>query len=91
MIIGPIIKQLPPPLKLDGTTINRVRIFKFLGVHVSDNLKWSQHIEAICFKAASRLHFLKLLAWSGAQYGDLVYFYTSIVHPILEYACQSGI
>jgi len=54
---------------------------------LSDDLKWSRHIEAICSKAASRLHFLKLLARSGARNEDLVYFYSSIVRPILEYAC----
>jgi Reverse transcriptase (RNA-dependent DNA polymerase) len=87
MIIGPIINQPPTPLTLDGATIDRVKTFKFLGVLVSDDLKWSHHIEAICSKAASRLHFLKLLARSGARKEDLVYFYSSIVRPILEYAC----
>jgi hypothetical protein len=55
MIIGPITKQPPPQLMLDGATIDRVKTFKFLGVHVSDDLKWSHHIETICSMAASRL------------------------------------
>jgi hypothetical protein len=72
MIIGPITKQPPPQLTLDGATIDRVRTFKLLGVHVSNNLKWSHHIETVCSKAASRLHFLRLLAQSGASSGDLI-------------------
>ena len=87
MIIGPITKQPPTQLTLDGATIDRVKTFKLLGVHVSDDLKWLHHIEKFCSKASSRLHFLKLLAQSGASHGDLVNFYTSIVRPILEYAC----
>jgi hypothetical protein len=87
IIIGPITKQPPPQLTLDGATIDRVRTFKLLGVHVSDNLKWSHRIETVCSKAASRLHFLRLLARSGASSGDLICFYTSIVRPIMEYAC----
>jgi len=87
MLIGPIRKKPPPPLTLDGAVIDRVKTFKLLGVHVSDDLKWSHHIDAICSKAASRLHFLKLLARSGASLEDLVCFYTSVVCPILEYAC----
>ena len=37
MLIGPIRKE--PPLSLDGAVIDRVKTFKFLGVHVSDDLK----------------------------------------------------
>ena len=37
MLIGPIRKE--PPLSLDGAVIDRVKTFKLLGVHVSDDLK----------------------------------------------------
>ena len=77
----------PPPLLLDGAAIDRVKTFKLLGVHVSDDLKWTNHIDAICAKAASRLHFLTLLAWSGPSLEDLVCFKTSVVRQILKYAC----
>jgi hypothetical protein len=87
MLIGLIRKDPPSPLVLNGAVIDRVKTFKLLGVHISDDLKWSHHIDAICSKAASRLHFLKLLARSGASQEDLVCFYTSVVRPILEYAC----
>jgi Reverse transcriptase (RNA-dependent DNA polymerase) len=87
IIIGPIIKPPPPQLSLDVTAIDRVKTFKLLEVYVSDNLKWQDHRETICFNAASRLHFLKLLARSGASSEDLVCFYTSIVRPIMEHAC----
>jgi len=87
MLIGLIRKEPPSPLVLNGAVIDRVKSFKLLGVHISDDLKWSHHIDAICSKAASRLHFLKLLARSGASQEDLVCFYTAVVRPILEYAC----
>ena len=44
-------------------------------------------ILTICSKAASRLHFFRLLARSGASVGDLKCFYTSVLRPIMEYAC----
>ena len=75
MLIGPIRKE--PPLSLDGDVIDRVKTFKILGVHVSDKVKWSHYIDVICSKAASHLHFLKLLARYGASLEDLVCFYTS--------------
>ena len=51
---------------------------------LDDLIKWSHHIDAICSKAAYRLHFLKLLVQSGSLLEDLVCFYTSVVRPILE-------
>ena len=74
MLIGPICKKPPPQLTLDGAAVDRVTIFKLLGVHISDDLKWMQHVDAVCSKAASRLHFLKQLARSGAPQEDLLCF-----------------
>jgi len=61
MLLGPITKDMPPPLILDGATMEKVMSFKPLGIHVSNDLKWAQHINAISSKAASRLYFLKQL------------------------------
>ena len=37
-------------------------------------------------KASSRLHFLKILKRSLLSACDLLYFYTSFIRPLLEYA-----
>ena len=65
LLLGPITKDMPPPLILDGATVERVTSFKLLGVHVSNDLKWAQHINAISSKAAS--------------HEDLLYFYCPIL------------
>jgi len=43
--------------------------------------------EQLTSKAASRLHFLEQLKRSGAGRRDLLCFYTTIIRPVLEYAC----
>jgi len=40
-----------------------------------------------CIKKVSRLHFLEQLKPAGTPTTDLLYFYTAIVWPVLEYAC----
>ena len=57
MMIGPISKD-PPAILLCGASVDRVATFKLLGVYVSCNIKWSEHVDAIVSKAAasSRLH-----------------------------------
>jgi len=63
-----------------GETVERVATFKLLHVHVSKNLKWAQHIQAISAKGASRLHFLMQLKRAGAGTDDLLCFYCSVIH-----------
>ena len=82
MMIGPILKDPPPDLLLNDTVVDRVST-----VHVSNDLKWTEHVRAVTKKASSRLHFLKQLKRARCAESDLLYFYISVVRPILEYAC----
>jgi len=63
-----------PWTSLSGEVVERVATFKLLGVHVSNDLKWEQHIHAISRKGASRLYFLKQLKRAGAGTDDLLHF-----------------
>ena len=67
--------------------MDRVTVFKLLGVHVVSDLKWSHHVDDITSKAAERLHFLKQLKRSGTGRDDLLCFYGTVIRPVLEYAC----
>jgi len=87
LLIGSVVKDPPPPVNLSGTPVERVTTFKLLGVHIASGLKWTQHIDAITSKAASRLHFLKQLKRSGARRDDLLYFYVTVIRTLPEYAC----
>jgi len=87
MPTGPIAKDQSPTISLCGTTVNRVPVFKLLGVHVSSDLKWMEHVDAITSKAASRLYFLKQLRRADVPTTDLLHFYTTVVRPVVEYAC----
>jgi len=44
VLIGPLAKNPPPPLSLNGTLVDRVSSFKLLGlgVHISTDLKWKE-------------------------------------------------
>ena len=87
MMIGAISKDPPAYLLLCGASVDRVDTFKLLGVYVSCDLKWSEHVDAIVSKAASRLHFLNQLKRASAPIRDLLHFYISVLRPVLEYAC----
>ena len=50
-----------PPIHIDGTVVERVVSFKFLGVHIMDKLNWSTHTDSVVKKAQERLYNLRRL------------------------------
>ena len=36
-----------PPIHIDGTVVEKVESFKFLGVYITDKLKWSTHTDSV--------------------------------------------
>ena len=74
ILIGQVKRNAPPLLTLGGTDVERVTTFKLLGVHISDDLKWAWHVDALASKVASRIYFLKQLKRSGASTEDLICF-----------------
>jgi hypothetical protein len=60
---------------------------KIIGLTVSSNLKWNDHIYQTIVKARKRLYFLTQLKRAKVGIDELVLFYSTCVRPILEYAC----
>ena len=87
IILGTLGKNPPPLLTMNKSQIDRVTSFKLLGLVISSTLKWDDHVASICSKTASRLHFLKILRRACINQSDAICFYTTVIRPILEYAC----
>jgi len=89
MILGPLARQPPQPLS-DGSGSECVFIewayhFKLLGINISHDMNWQAHIDAISHKAASGLHFLRILKKSGLKPHHLLNFYLTVIRPVLKY------
>ncbi|MCI4375089.1 hypothetical protein PGIGA_G00105110 [Pangasianodon gigas] len=52
-------------ITIDGTQVERVSSFKFLGVHITEDLTWSTQTEAVVKKAHQHLFFLGWLTKSS--------------------------
>ncbi len=68
---------------IDKTPVERVNSFKFLGVHITEDLTWSAHTDAVLKKAHQRLFFLRRLRKFGTSPSILRSFYTCTVESIL--------
>ncbi len=71
------------PITIDKTPVERVNSFKFLGVHITEDLTWSTHTDAVLKKAHQRLFFLRRLRKFGMSPSILRSFYTCTVESIL--------
>ena len=57
---------------IDGTAVEKMESFKFLGVHITDRLKWSTHTDSVVKKAQ---HPLRRLNTFGLSLKTLTNFY----------------
>ncbi len=71
------------PITIDKTPVERVSSFKFLSVHITEDLTWSAHTDAVLKKAHQRLFFLRRLRKLGTSPSIFRSFYTCTVESIL--------
>ena len=79
-------KAAPPsPVNIQGTDIEIVDSYKYLGVHLNKNLDWTANTQALYKKGQSRLHLLRRLRSFGVQEALLRTFYDSVVASAIFY------
>ena len=69
---------------LEGTVLENVDNIKYLGVTITNELKWNTHVSNICTKANRTLGFLRRTLFSCPQNVKEAA-YKGMVRPILEY------
>ena len=75
------------PIVINGKDIDVVPKVKVLGLTLSGNLKWNNHVDEIVKKSRKRLYCLSQLKRSGLKPPELIQFYRPCIRPITEYAC----
>ena len=78
------IKKINASYNLEGTVLDNVENNKYLGVTITNDLKWNTHVSNICTEANRTLGFLrrnlsacpqdvKESAYKGLEYGSSVW------------------
>ena len=67
--------------------VERVTAAKLLGVIISGDLSWSEHMDFITSTGSQRIYFVCLLRRAGASGDDILCLYKASVRAGLEYAC----
>ncbi|TWW77713.1 hypothetical protein D4764_12G0011030 [Takifugu flavidus] len=75
----------PAPVKILGTDVDVVESYKYLGVHLNNNLDWTHNTDALVKKGNSRLFLLRRLRSFRVQGPLLRTFYDSVVGSAIFY------
>ena len=76
------------PIVIGNSVVERVTTYKLLDIIMSDDLKWTKHVDYIFKKASKRLFSLRTLKKAGVASESIVKTYLATVRPILEYGVQ---
>ncbi|KAK1785826.1 hypothetical protein P4O66_003201 [Electrophorus voltai] len=71
------------PMRISGTTVERVDSFRYLGVRILQDLSWSRHTNSLAKKARHRLYHLRRLRDFRLPSKVLRNFYTCTIESIL--------
>lgn len=78
-----VVRSLPAPLCIGGTSVEVVPSFKYLGIHIDHDLTWHTNTMSVIKKANQRLYFLRRLKRAGLSTAVLTSFYRGAVESIL--------
>uniref|UniRef100_A0AAZ1XEE6 Alkylated DNA repair protein AlkB homologue 8 N-terminal domain-containing protein n=1 Tax=Oreochromis aureus TaxID=47969 RepID=A0AAZ1XEE6_OREAU len=78
-----MLTHIHPPIHIKGTAVERVSSFKFLGVHISEDLIWTTNCSKLVKKAHQCLFFLRTLRENHLSSDILVNFYRCTIDSIL--------
>ena len=71
------------PIHSDRAFVDRIESFKFFGVHVTNDLKWSTHTRTVVKRAQQCLFLLRRLKRFGMSPQILKKFYSCTIESIL--------
>ena len=76
----------PPTLLLNGEPMEKVDSYKYLGITLTSDLTWSDHIRNITAKSRRLVGLLYRQFYKWSSPATLSRLYVSLVRPLLEYA-----
>ena len=73
------------PIVIEGKEFDIINHAKILGVTVSNNRLWNNHINDVIRKANKPLYFIVLLKRARLPAEDIIRFYCTCIRPVHEY------
>ena len=72
-------------LLMNDTPLERIKVFKMLGIWLQEDLGWEKNTREVCKKAFSRVSVQSKLKYAGISTEDLIVIYTLFIRSLTEY------
>ena len=73
------------PVVIGDIKIEQVVSYKYLGIHMDNQLKWNVQVDCLCAKLGQRLHFLRRLRLFGVSTNIMILFYNAVLESLIRY------
>ena len=74
-----------PPLTIQGSAVERVHNYKYLGTTVCNSLDWSSNVTLLRKKCNQRMYFLRMMRKMHVDKTILILFYRALIESIAAY------
>ena len=78
----------PLPISINDMVVEKVKMYKYLGVLIDHKLSFADHVDSQLRKANKRLYGLRTLRKLNVDLAILVLFYNTTISSVLSYACS---
>ena len=75
-------------IRINGSNLEIVNHVKIVGLTISNDLKWNQHVNNIVKKTNNRIYFIIQRKRAKITPSEILLFYCTCVRPTLEYSTQ---
>ena len=82
-------QNVKDPIQINGTNVDFVDSYKYLGCNIQSDLKWDTHISEQLKKAEKRMYFVRSLRKCHVDRKIICMFYNSVVSSVLCYVIST--
>ena len=75
------------PLNILEENVDIVAEYKYLGVHIDNDMSWETHVRKTFSKANQRLYFLRKMNKFSVSKDIMRLFYCSVIQSVITYCC----
>lgn len=75
------------PVTIGSMDVEVSEDYKYLGITIDNQFRFSSHVQVQCKKASKRLYFVRTLVKLNVKDDLIISFFKTVISPVLMYAC----
>ena len=77
--------NVPSVVTINGSMVERVDTYRYLGVVIDNRLSWHEHVEALSKKLSPRMYCMRIMNKFNVNKNIFAMFYNSVICGVWQY------